>query len=254
MLFIQNWIFIDNVYEIKIHLQHLWSIAVEEQIYLVFPVFLLLVRNKKRILGISLFLFFLIPLCRYLYLEQHTYEAAYKQIFWNTFFRLDAFLAGVLIYFFHRQLISYRKYLNGIYALGMICFLCMLTWIIINGGAEKNNPFIAIVGYSLIAIMYASILAASISSTGSIVSKITNLSFLKFTGKISYGLYIIHWPILIISYSFLNRLSNYFHFSLNQNAFQLTCAAGSTLVTYLLAYLSYRYFESWFLKRKVSLR
>jgi peptidoglycan/LPS O-acetylase OafA/YrhL len=66
-LFIQNWIFANNLGEVKTHVDHLWSVAVEEQIYLVFPLFILFIRKKTKIFYAALFIIIVIIISRWYY-------------------------------------------------------------------------------------------------------------------------------------------------------------------------------------------
>jgi peptidoglycan/LPS O-acetylase OafA/YrhL len=65
---------------------------------------------------------------------------------------------------------------------------------------------------------------------------------LVLVGRISYGMYIFHWPILVP----VRRLFDYEPLS----AMGLLVFAGYTAIVVVVSYASYRWFESRFLRRK----
>ena len=250
-LFIQNWIFANDLVEVKTHLQHLWSIAVEEQIYLLFPLLLLLIRNKNKIFYALFFTFTMIVISRWYYYNFLIPKESYLKIFYNTFFRFDSFLAGVWVYFIYKKHIDIKIIKPVIQWLGLICFLALLTYILITNDAEKNNSFIASGGYTIIAIMYAALLQITLFKNNKIIDLITSSGFLRYTGKISYGMYIFQWPIFLFGYVFLNKAFAFLNLFPDTNTIHLINVLISVPATYLISHLSFKYYESYFLKKKV---
>lgn len=251
-LFIQNWVFANNLVESKTHLQHLWSIAVEEQIYLLFPLFLIVVRNKTKVLYAVIFMIITILISRWYYFSFMLQKEAYLKIYLNTFFRLDSFLCGVLVYLIYNDRKIYRRLFSPIPWLTLLCALVLFLYIVLNRNAEKNNAFISGGGYTIIALMYAGLLMLTLLKKYKIINLVTSLSFLRFTGKISYGMYIFHWPIFLSGFILLNKLSAYLKYSLDNNTIHFINVVICLPATYLLSSLSYKFFESYFLKKKIS--
>lgn len=249
-VFIQNWIFITDETATKIHLLHLWSVAIEEQIYLIFPVLLLLTKRSAKSIFLTLvILFFFVLCCRYFYYTHFNSTTVYVKIFWNSFFRFDSFLAGAIVYLVYNKIQVIKNYSKILSWLGIICFLTISLKIVTTKNAEITNSFIATIGYSLIAIMYASLLNFILCKKNKYLDKIILNKFLRFTGKISYGIYLFHWPMYITMFALLNKL-NLTVTATTINYINILCCIP---LTYLLSYLSFRYFESFFLKWKAKL-
>ncbi len=249
-LFIQNWVFANNLVEIKTHLQHLWSVAVEEQIYLLFPLFIVFVRNKTKIFYNVIFLIIVIVISRWYYYNFIISKEEYLRIFYNTIFRLDSFLMGVLVYLIYDNPVKFKKVKTAIHCLGLLSFVVLFTYISITNDAEKKNAFISGGGYTIIAFMYASLLQITLFKRSKIINSVTSFRFLRYTGKISYGMYIFHWPLFLLGFILLNKTIVYSNLSLNSNNIHILNILICFVGTYVISHLSFKYYESFFLKRK----
>jgi len=84
-------------------------------------------------------------------------------------------------------------------------------------------------------------------------SKIINFIFgnavMKFFGKISYGLYVYHWPVYILLFSFLQGIiGRSIHIS--ERYIEIISAMSVTIIAILISVASYHFFEKPFLKLK----
>ena len=67
-------------------------------------------------------------------------------------------------------------------------------------------------------------------------------AFIKYMGKISYGLYVYHWPILILAkLYFLDRIAKT---GISYNSAIAITSVGALFVAVLVSAISYRFFES----------
>ena len=125
----------------------------------------------------------------------------------------------------------------------------IISGIYFTGNANGSNPFLSTIGFTLIAIAFAGLIHAASSNSSKFLSVIFNYRWLKFTGKISYGLYIFHWIVLRALEPRLERWLIQFNLN-SQTAYGLSLLI-CLVISYIISVISYFYFELYFLKRKV---
>lgn len=242
--YLQNWflIFRDPGNTTTV-LQHFWSLAVEEQFYLLWPWVILLVRKPKFLLALAGFLLLAVIAVRFTVWTMHLKDLNYFGLY--TFTRIDGICIGsmlaILIYM--RSAFLEKYFTLVVLALAAFNFI----FYFFNRANEYSFPYLAIVGYTTFAIMFALLIYEAIKQRTRIVNLILELPLLRFFGKISYGFYIFHWPIFLIFY---DKVSSWFE---NQWPGKMTVLLTATLLTIagiLVSVISYYAFEIHFLKLK----
>jgi len=245
LLFLQNWTFIRYGHTTDLSLVHLWSLAVEEQFYLIWPLVILLTSARGRIrLFIPLILLVLLARCIYYWYH----PASALAIHYNTFFRIDSLVAGSLLCQVHRLGIKIHKGWMG--AIALAGALIILAADVMAKTVSPAIPFFTSAGYTILAIVFACILHLSLQP-GHPLARLGNLPSLRWVGKISYGLYIIHIPVWTMIGSRLliyaaARWSGYEQFV------YWGVALFCFLLSLLLSVISFRYYESFFLRLKAG--
>lgn len=232
---------------------HLWSLSVEEQFYLFWPVLIFFFREKVLkfiIVGIII----VSPIIRWAlahFLLTHTsldYHVTGEAVYWFTLSHLDAFAFGGSIPIF--------KIPEKIKRLDLLCLL-LFTVVVITGAINfiflqhPPLPHISSLGYPIASLDYGQhiwsytllnafftslIIWVSYRTAGSLFSNF----FLVSIGKVSYGMYLFHWGILGIFNQTVGRvLTN-----------SLVVFVIYFFSVYAFASLSYYFFESHFLKLK----
>ena len=99
--------------------------------------------------------------------------------------------------------------------------------------------YIPYVHYELMAVIYI-VLILNVTSNVLTLIRLEN-RLLDWTGKISYGLYMYHWPLIVILLFYSKKYPSLFSF-LTSN-YLLPLVMLSYIATYIVASLSFRYFE-----------
>ncbi len=242
-IFTENWSFIFYGLPDDSYLNHFWSLAIEEQFYFFWPwVIYFISPVRRRLMVICLFILGIVITRTYLY-EFSSLEFNY---YFNTFCRTDSLLIGaVLSQLYSENLKIPGRFVNILFA---ILFFIIITGIYVMKSAGLFSPFMATAGYTCLAFWYACILYMILEEY-SLVKSFFSIPILRYTGKISFGLYVFHWPVLLI---LRNKATIWgsSHFQFSKSTLSMTSTGISILITFTLSALSYRYFESRFLKYK----
>lgn len=207
------------------YLNPTWSLAVEEQFYLLFPVIIYLLRNKI-LPYFFISLFFIAPVFRYFTTNWYQYYTWLPS-------RLDSFAIGALIAYLIEERNLKSLLADWKFPMEMALLLAFLftAFIHIYYG-------LGIFKFTFLAIIFSILLLITIVKKESIVSKILRHPFLQTIGIISYGLYIYHLPILLITQ---NLLQNQRLRLQTLNDVFVTIIA--LIITLFVSLLSYKYFE-----------
>jgi peptidoglycan/LPS O-acetylase OafA/YrhL len=154
-----------------------WSLAIEEQYYLVWPLFVRFC-SFKMLRTIAVAELCLSPALRYYLSVHHVY------LYTNVFCRLDGLMAGALLALLVRlRGFDPSKYLKWAWVLFFIALpMALLTAAYVVGWAV----------YSFTSLASAAFVYVSLYSGRNWIQRIMTNRFLIYTGVISYGLYLLH--------------------------------------------------------------
>jgi peptidoglycan/LPS O-acetylase OafA/YrhL len=240
----QNWLYVFNPPPNNSILLHLWSLAVEEQFYLFWPFIVLLIRERFKLLLFTLALLICLMVLRPILWSLHVENLAYDSLY--TFTRIDGICIGSAIAILYRVNPTLLKnhtptIVAGLAALNFVMYF-------LNKNASTRLPYLAFVGYTTFAVMFGLLLYELISGKSELINSVFNNKPLLFFGRISYGLYVYHWPIYSTLFPLLK--SSFSKYISNQNAVLFVASILCTLIAILISYYSYEYFEKYFLRLK----
>lgn len=231
------------VYKHVPYAEQAWSVGVEEQFYVIWPLLIALVVRQKKTLGMLIGVigfYTAIKIASIILNNRYEHNIAINDFyqFWQNF-SIDCMAIGgigaYLLYYKKDKVLKvlYNKYLQ--IALYLIVFV-----ITIKGFAV---PYFTYQIYSLIFVVLILNLASNPKS-------VLNLEYkpLNYLGKISYGLYMYHNIVLAACLKFLL----YEGITLNSVRGNVLYYAVAITITVVIASLSYEYFEKWFITAKVK--
>jgi len=243
--YLQNWLFIfkepygDNM------LLHTWSLAVEEQFYLVWPFMFLLVKKPGHLLMLAIAALLFIIGARYMVWIYQAKDLSYASLY--TFTRIDGLCIGCIV---SLLLYAYPSFLKRFTSL--IVFLMAAVnfgFYFINNYQALSLPYLAFAGYTTFAVLFGILVHEAVAGKSAIVQYLLTLRVLKFFGKISYGLYIYHWPVYFFLFPvFVQLIADRTH--LNTWYAETVSALTVTLIAILISMVSFEWFEKPILKLK----
>ncbi len=213
-------------------LLHTWSLAIEEQFYLVFPLIFIICLKRSRI---TLTVFVSILAVTGVALSVWITPFAPDAAFFLTPMRSWAILAGVLtsVYLYKGEKLHFHVITRELFAFFGLALL--------GFSALTYDSFTPYPGYHVIAPVVGSVILIIFANSQTVVGRILSIPFLVGIGLLSYSLYLWHQPVLVfMRMQILGEL-------------QLVDTFLALLITVVLSYFSWKYVERPFRNRqKVS--
>lgn len=218
-----------------------WSVGVEEQFYLIWPwlvkkfrhhfVRMLLILIVGKVL-VSAALGYVV-----LQLPAGNMQLICNKflLYWNLF-KIEQMSVGALgaWYLFRQKPVALNFFYHPV--TNTINALLFLSLFVVNYQFQGNTLFEAAVFLLVI---------VNVATNPSCPLKLRNPVFNKL-GDISYGIYMYHTIVIAILFTVIGNTS----MSDQPWLFNLVIYTGSTVLTIAVSWLSYTFFESWFLKKK----
>ncbi len=217
VLFFSQSGYFDSSAELK-PLLHTWSLGVEEQFYLIWPLVVSILLVRKGLFAIGVFAITVLSFClASIFVDTHA-----SAVFYLMPFRVFEFGIGAALLFLRPAEASKQIYLNCLLVAGVCLIVFSVTWFDNTSQFPGVNALIPCLGAAL--CIY--------SSENALFGSFLRSRVLVGIGAISYSLYLIHWPLIVFYKYYLEKQQ-----LLGVDVVVLALAA------LLLAVVMYRYIE-----------
>jgi peptidoglycan/LPS O-acetylase OafA/YrhL len=248
LFYVANWHFISagasyaDLFRSPSPVLHFWSLAIEEQFYLFYPLLLtgLLAlvarrRGRNQLLAGVLTLGAATSTAWLAWLATH--GAEFDRMYYGTDTRMAELLTGAALaaWMQGRPHVPNRRVQRIIRPAGLLALVALVA---LYATTALNEQWLFRGGLQVIAILGA-IVVVSALQPGSPARRLLKIEPLRRLGLISYGVYLIHWPI----YLWLDTLG--------WSSWEVFLGGGT--ITVLLALLSYRWVEQPVRRRRALL-
>ena len=217
---------------------HTWSLAIEEQFYLVWP-FALLVLHKLRV-GDGGRAGVLIGLAVACVVYRNAMGFTPQRIYFGLDTHCDGLLLGSALAYLHRGGWLRARGVGRVIRLGTLPALGLL--LALPRFMAWTEPMTALLYFTVVNVLACLLIAGAVSGQLGAMGGLLNFGPLKYLGKISYGLYLYHQPILIALRGFGPLEAWYI------------CAPLGLSAALVFSHLSYQYFERPILRLKDRFR
>jgi peptidoglycan/LPS O-acetylase OafA/YrhL len=231
------------------HLEHLWSLCVEEQFYLIWPLIVWSVRDRVRLLWTAGGLSLAALVLRILFVRHVPIGLPIPWDFDQVVmlhmlpYRMDALLMGGMLALLLRgpSAKRWQRACKWLFLCGTIAVIAICTL-----SPAPDSGWLLTVGLTAIATASAGLIGSALRPN-SLAFRLFRLRPLRVLGRCSYGFYVYHvlwaggWSSLVA------YLTPRLHSSVLSNAISV---AGAFAVTLAVSLLSYNLFEARFLQLK----
>ncbi|MDK4127298.1 acyltransferase family protein [Staphylococcus pseudintermedius] len=224
-------------------LKHLWSLAIEEQFYLVFPIVLLsLLSFIRRLKSIRIIFLILLVISMIAMMVLYVPNENVARVYFGTDTRIQTLLMGVLLALVwppfqlkakvNRQM---RTMIDTAGVVGLaILFICFKF-------VSETNSILYYGGFFLISTVTLLVIASSVHPSGYFAKFLGNKVF-TFIGSRSYSLYLWHYPIIVL-----------IHHQFVQGQIPPLVYVVEILLMVLMAEFSYKFIEQPFRKESFNI-
>ena len=190
----------------SVYLSHTWSLAIEEQFYLVWPWLVVFLPRRVLIAGLMLVLI-AAPIARFqLLAERPAAWSQYWLVYKHTLLHVDGLAVGSLLALIVRSTRVSERALKLTGTAITLVVLPFALWVLSSLASRgvsdypytPTDPSIGSLMFSILALGFGGLLAAILTVRASWLDAFLCNPLLTWIGSISYGLYVYHFPVILL--------------------------------------------------------
>lgn len=229
-----------------------WSLAIEEQFYLFWPIAVMFL-SGKRLMALCVSLLCGASILRLILLSNDLVSPLAVYVLTPT--RIDGLVVGAFLAVAVRHadvlryLIRLRRYF--LWVSGSVCFFCLLYSDPVNDPEATFSWSNQIIAYPLLALFFGSVMSYFVIGADSVPGKkLLESPWLITFGKYSYAMYLFHLPIRAIYRDWIFPVEKYGEMVGGVIPYLIIFIAISVLSTLIVAWFSWNLYEKHLLKLK----
>lgn len=225
-LYLMNWVRAFEIYDAPLT-GHTWTLAIEQQFYLLWPFFMLFALSFKPRVTFFIVVSLILAIVTWrLYLYSIGTPAARTYTGFDT--HSDGLVIGAALAIGGNNL---RKLISKFWILSSIYIIFVLST------KTGDNIAVSSIGFFVTSLASASLISKIVTEQNSTLVKILNLRPIAFLGMISYGFYLWHYSVIkIMLYSGHDQFGAFFGSFEHARVVMLAATFTITLILTLLSW------------------
>lgn len=197
---VANWRFLDSgssyasLFRLPSPVLHFWSLAIEEQSYIIVALLVALVAWRRRSESARLLGFVALGLAMISWALPLVFQMSVTRTYYGTDTRIGEILAGVALASWRHgtNLAIKRRGQQWVWTIGSLLILAMfIHWTTASSAtlAEGLLPIVSLVSCAAIFVAV---------SPGSPLTRLGSTRIIAGIGRLSYVIYLVHWPVILL--------------------------------------------------------
>jgi len=223
---------------------HFWSLAVEEQFYLLWPLIVWRL-SPRRLAQLCVVVFLATLVLRFV---AFALGATPNAVYVSTPLRMDALASGALVACLVRTSPAWLvRWAPRVATVGVTALVVIAVWP--SDALLTNAHVVRTVGFSVLAITFSAVVATAITaSPASSAIRGMSVAPLRFYGKYSYAMYVFHPFVYLALITILRRRYGAGQVDIGSWPTAPTLLVASIVITTVLGVASWHLFERHFMR------